>query len=127
MRPLQSLRNAGLRGTQIEATRERDEAKARRAWSLCVGEAMQRQTAFLRLAQGRVVIGVWDLGMIPSLRLAATAAWPDLRPRLERLTKLRLTGIELVPMDPPPPQIPRAPAPKDAFAEALKLLRKHTA
>ncbi len=124
MRALRPIAQAGLRGTDAEAAKLRAEAKTRRAWTLCVGESLQRHTQFLRLAQGRLVIGAWELAMIPSLRSAAEAAWPELKARLERLTRLRFTGIELVPTDPPKPRDATLPPHLDAFAEVLTRLRK---
>ena len=121
--PLQSIAEASLRGAEIEAANLRAEAKIRRAWGLSVGPSMQRHTVFLRLVQGRLVIGAWNLAMIPSLRISAEAAWPQLKARLERFTGLRLTRLELVPTDPPEPPVPPPSKPVDAFAEVLARLR----
>ncbi len=121
--PLQPIAEAGLRGAEIAAANLRAEAKIRRAWGLSVGPSLQRHMVFLRLVQGRLVVGAWDLAMIPSLRISAEATWPQLKARLERLTGLRLTRLELVPTDPPEPHIPHPPKPMDAFAEVLTRLR----
>ncbi len=121
--PLQPIAEAGLRGAEIAAANLRAEAKIRRAWGLSVGPSLQRHMVFLRLVQGRLVVGAWDLAMIPSLRISAEATWPQLKARLERLTGLRLTRLELVPTDPPEPPIPHPPKPMDAFAEVLTRLR----
>ena len=69
------------------------------------------------------MIGAWNLAMIPSLRISAEAAWPQLKERLERLTGLRLTRLELVPTDPPKPSVPHPPKPVDAFTEVLTRLQ----
>ena len=122
--PLQPIAEAGLRGAEIAAANLRAESKIRRAWSLSVGPSLQRHTIFLRLVQGRLVVGAWDLAMIPSLRISAEATWPQLKARLEHLTNLRLTRLELVPTNPPEPPIPHPPKPMDAFAEVLDHLRK---
>lgn len=121
--PLRPIAEASLRGAEIAAANLRAEAKIRRAWGLSVGPSMQRHTVFLRLVQGRLVIGAWNLAMLPSLRVSAEAAWPQLNERLERLTGLRLTQLELVPTDPPEPSVPHPPKPVDAFAEVLTRLR----
>lgn len=122
--PLRPIAEAGLRGAEQAAANLRAEAKLRRAWGLSVGPSLQRHTVFLRLVQGRLVVGVWELAMIPSLRLSAAAAWPHLKERLERLTGLRLARLELMPTDPPAPAAPHPPGPVDAFAEVLARLRK---
>lgn len=121
--PLQPIAEAGLRGAEIAAANLRAEAKIRRAWGLSVGPSLQRHTVFLRLVQGRLVVGAWDLAMIPSLRASAEATWPQLKARLERLTGLRFTRLELVPTDPPATPVPHPPTSKDAFAEVLTRLR----
>ena len=121
---MQPIAEVGLRGAEITAANLRAERKIRRAWGLSVGPSLQRHTVFLRLVQGRLVVGAWDLAMIPSLRVSAEATWPQLKERLERLTGLRLTRLELVPTDPPEPAVPHPPKPIDAFAEVLTRLRK---
>jgi len=124
---LTPIAEAGLRGVEIVAANLRAEAKIRRAWGLSVGPSLQRHTVFLRLRQGRLVIGAWDLAMIPSLRISAEATWPQLKARLERLTGLRLNRLELVPTDKPEPSAQPPPKPIDAFAEVLTRLRmKHS-
>ncbi|MBL0312537.1 MAG: DUF721 domain-containing protein [Holophagaceae bacterium] len=123
IRPMQPIAEAGLRGAETAAAKLRAEAKIRRAWSLSVGPSLQRHTVFLRLVQGRLVIGAWDLAMIPSLRVSAEATWPQLKERLERFTGLRLTRLELVPTNPPERSIPAPPKPKDAFTQVLARLR----
>lgn len=120
MRP---IAEAGLRGTELAAANLRAEAKIRRAWGLSVGFSLQRHTVFLHWVQGRLIIGAWDLAMIPSLRVAAEVTWPQLNDRLERFTGLRFTRLELVPTNPPEPSIPPPPKPKDAFAQVLTRLR----
>lgn len=121
--PLQPIAEAGLRGAEITAANLRAEKKIRRAWGLSVGPSLQRHTVFLRLVQGRVIVGAWDLAMIPSLRISAEATWPQLKERLERLTGLRLTRLELVPTDPPAPSTPQPLKPMDTFAAILVRLR----
>jgi hypothetical protein len=122
--PLRPLAEAGLRGAEIAAANLRAEAKMRRAWGLTVGPALQRQTIVLHLVQGRLVVGAWELAMIPSLRVSAEATWPQLKARLERLTGLRLTRLELVPTNPPEPTISQPPKSVEAFAEVLTRLQK---
>ncbi len=123
MRPLKPIAEAGLGGTQIATAHLRAEAKIRRAWGLSVGPSLQRHSIILRLVQGRLVVGAWDLAMLPSLRISAEATWPQLKERLERMTGLKLTHLEFVPTDPPQPSAP-PPKPTDAFAEVLTRLRK---
>lgn len=121
---MRSIAEAGLRGAKLAAANLHAEAKIRRAWSLTVGPSLLRHTVFLRFVQGRLVIGAWDLAMIPSLRLSAEAIWPQLRERLQRFTGLRFTRLELVPTNPPERTLPPPPRPKDAFAEVLTRLQK---
>ncbi len=121
--PMRPIAEAGPRGTEIAAANLRAETKIRRAWGLSVGPSLQRHTIFLRLVQGRLVIGAWDLAMIPSLRVAAETTWPQLKARLERLTGLRFTRLELVPTNKPEASIPPPLKPKDAFAQVLTHLR----
>lgn len=127
MRPLQPIAEAGLRGAEIAAAHLRAEAKLRRAWGLSVGPALQRHTVVLRLVQGRLVVGAWEVAMIPSLRVSAEASWPQLKARLERLTGLRLTRLELVPTDQPKSSTPAPQKTIEAFAEVLThLMMKHS-
>ena len=120
---MQPIAEAGLRGAEITAANLRAEKKIRRAWGLSVGPSLQRHTVFLRLVQGRLVVGAWDLAMLPSLRVSAEATWPQLKERLERLTGLRLTRLELVPTDPPAPSVPPPLKSPDAFSKVLTHLR----
>ncbi len=123
--PLQPIAEAGFHGAELAAANLRAEAKLRRAWGLTVGPSLQRHTVFLRLIQGRMVVGAWDLAMIPSLRISAEASWPLLKSRIERLTGLRLTRIEVVPTDTPAaPAAAHASKPVDAFAQVLARLQK---
>ncbi len=124
MRTLQPIAQAGLRGAKLEAARLRDEAKVRRAWILTVGPTLQRQTVFLRLVQGRIVVGVWELSMIGSLRAAADSTWPHLKARLERLTKMSFTGLEMIPCDPPQIQSLESTPVGDPFEQVLTMLRR---
>lgn len=120
--PMQSIAEASLRGAERAAANLPAEAKVRLAWSLSVGASLQRHTVFLRLVQGRLVIGAWDLAMIPSLRVSAEATWPQVKDRLERFTGLRFTSLELVPTDPPLKMAAPSPKPKNAFAQVLTRL-----
>lgn len=121
---MRSIAEAGLRSAQLADTNLRAEAKIRRAWGLTVGPSLLRHTIFLRFVQGRLVIGAWDLAMIPSLRVAAKATWPQLKQRLQRFTGLSFTRLELVPTNPPDMNPPPPPKPQNAFAEVLTRLQK---
>ena len=101
------------------------EARLRRAWLLVVGPALVDHTRLVRARNGILVVGCWRPDLVPSLRQAAEATWPQLRERLERMWKLRFQRMEVVPCDPPEPETPAPPRPRqDPLLEVLEFLRR---
>ncbi len=98
------------------------EARLRGAWAFVVGPALAPRTRLLRVEQGILVLGCWDLARIGPLREAATTAWPDMRDRIRRALGLTLSGIQVAPCDPPPEPEPAAPHDEDPLRGALALL-----
>ena len=120
--PLRSLAKAPDRAAQAEA---RTEARLRKSWLLVVGATLVNQTRLLRAHRGTLVVGCWHAEVIPSLRASAAQTWPQLQARLERLWNLKFQRLEIVPCDPPEPEVPLEPRPEvDAFKEVLKLFRE---
>lgn len=120
LRPL----SHGLRGTLAPEPARLAEARLREAWTFAVGPLLARRTRLLRFHRGRLVVGCWELSAIPSLRLAAEAAWPSVQERLSRAFKLHLSALEIVPCDPPEPEAAGPAAPEDPFRELLMVWRK---
>ena len=123
MRGLRPLAN-GLRGRLAPEPARLSEARLREAWTFAVGPLLARRTRLLRFHRGRLVVGCWELTAIPSLRLAAEAAWPAVQERLSRAFKLHFSAIEIVPCDPPEPEAEVAAAPEDPFRELLVAWRE---
>lgn len=126
MRGLHPLAH-GLRGQLAPEPSRLAETRLRNAWAFAVGPFLARRTCLLRFHRGRLVVGCWELTAIPSLRLAAEAAWPSVQERLSRAFKLHLSAIEIVPCDPPEPKMQVPAAPEDPFRELLMAWRKNKA
>lgn len=126
MRGLRPL-STGLRGKLAPDPARLAEARLREAWTFAVGPLLARRTRLLRFHRGRLVVGCWELTAIPSLRLAAEAAWPSVQERLSRAFKLHFSAIEIVPCDPPEPEPEGAAEPEDPFRELLVAWRKRKA
>ena len=125
MKGLRPLSN-GLRGRLAPEASRMAEARLREAWGFAVGPLLAKRTRLLRLHRGRLVVGCWELAAIPSLRLAAEAAWPSVQERLTRAFGIHLSSIEVTPCDPPPPE-PAATAPVDPLKELLMKWRARKA
>jgi hypothetical protein len=97
------------------------EARLRQAWPFVVGPALAGRTRPLRVEQGTLVMGCWELSRIATLREAAAAVWPQIRDRIQRALGLKLTGLQILPCDPPvdSPEPTRDP---DPLCRALRLL-----
>ena len=104
------------------ASDQKAEARIQRAWRFLVGPALTDCTRPLRLHQGVLVVGCWDLRRIGALRDAIVAVWPQLRARIKRALNLELMGIQVQPCDPPPPAPPPSPIDPDPLRHALNLL-----
>ena len=119
---LQPLR--AFAGDQRAFAEERAQARLAAAWPLLVGDALARKTRPLRIHRRTLVLGCWENRMVPNLRHAAQAAWPDVQARLQRFLGLQLQRIEVVPCDPLPASEPAPPAPPaDALLAVLQRLR----
>jgi hypothetical protein len=97
------------------------ETRLRDAWELVVGRMLATRTRLLRVRRGILVIGSWDLTRIQALRHAAAAAWPEVRARIRRFTRIDLAGLEVEPCDPPeiePPAVREDPL--RALLESVK-------
>ncbi len=107
------------------AVERRAESRLARAWPLVVGPTLVNYTCPLRVRRGNLVMGCWRPELVPSLRKAAEAVWPEIQARLDRMLNLKLRQLEVLPCDPPPPEEPApAPAPpQDALAAVLRKLR----
>lgn len=102
----------------------RIEARLRHGWLLVVGPALVKHTRLLRVSRGTLVVGCWQPQIIPNLRKSVEAVWPQVQERLQRMWKLDMRAMEIVPCDPPETEKP-APARRepDAFKAVLELLR----
>lgn len=104
------------------------EARLRRAWDFLVGPALADRTRLLSFRNGVIAMGTWDLGRLPSLRLAAQAAWPQVQARLAAALRLRAERIDVLPCDPPAlePKSDTAPRPAtfDDLLDALQRPRR---
>ena len=99
--------------------------RLRGAWRRLVGPALADRARPLAIRRGILVLGCSDPALLSSLRQSAATAWPELRSRIERLTRLKLAGVQVEPCDPEEPA-PPIPAPADPFAEVLKRYRART-
>jgi len=100
---------------------QKAEARLRQAWHFVVGPALADRTRPLRVQGSILVMGCWELSRIAPLREAAEAVWPQIRDRIYRALGLRLTGLQIVPCD-PPVEVPIAPKDRDPLRRALHLL-----
>lgn len=101
-------------------------ARLEAAWPLVVGTALAPHTRPLRVRHHTLVMGCWRNELIPSLRASAAQTWPAVQERLERMLRLRLARLEVVPCDPPPPPVQPfrpEPDPLKAVLQKLRALR----
>jgi hypothetical protein len=103
---------------------QKAEARLRHAWRFVVGPVLAERTRPLRVERNILVMGCWELSRIATLREAAAAVWPQMRDRIHRALGLSLTGLQIIPCDPPvePQEHPKDP---DPLRRALKLLELH--
>ena len=125
MKGLRPLSN-GLRGRLAPEAARLAETRLREAWPFAVGPLLARRTRLLRFHRGRLVMGCWELAAIPSLRLAAEAAWPAVQERLSRAFNLHFSAIEIMPCDPPVADVALQAAPEDPLRELLMAWRKRS-
>ncbi|BDU68835.1 hypothetical protein GETHOR_09360 [Geothrix oryzae] len=100
---------------------QKAEARLRQAWPFVVGPALADRTRPLRVERDILVMGCWELARIGPLREAAAAVWPQIRDRIRRALGLNLSGLQVVPCD-PPVETPAAPKDPDPLRRALRLL-----
>jgi hypothetical protein len=100
---------------------QKAEARLRQAWQFVVGPTLADRTRPLRVERNILVIGCWELTRIATLREAAAAVWPQMRDRIHRALGLSLTGLQIVPCD-PPAATPTPPKDPDPLRRALRLL-----
>ena len=100
---------------------QKAEARLRQAWPFVVGPALADRTRPLRVERDILVMGCWELTRIATLREAAAAVWPQMRDRIHRALGLSLTGLQIVPCD-PPAETPTHPKDPDPLRRALRLL-----
>jgi hypothetical protein len=96
-------------------------ARLRLAWTFVVGPVLADRTRPLRVERNVLVMGCWELTRIGPLRDAATAVWPQIRDRIHRALSLSLTGLQIVPCD-PPTETPAQAQDPDPLRRALRLL-----
>ena len=119
---LTPIREAGLKGREaMEASMEQ---RLRRAWPLVVGPLLVNHTRLLRVRNGTLLLGCWQVSAIQNLRLSAQATWPQVQERLARMLNLRLDRMEIVPCD-PPELVPPAPAKEEDPLLALLTFLRH--
>jgi len=100
---------------------QKAEARLRQAWRFVVGPALADRTCPLRVERNVLVMGCWELTRIAALREAAAAVWPQMRDRIHRALGLSLTGLQIVPCD-PPAESPEPTRDPDPLRRALRLL-----
>lgn len=94
------------------------------AWPLVVGSALAPHTRPLRVRHLTLVMGCWHNALIPSLRASAAQTWPAVQERIERMLRLKVTRLEILPCDPPRPQAAPVPPPEsDPLKAVLQRLR----
>jgi hypothetical protein len=101
----------------------RTERRLKACWALVVGSSLEKRTRLIGVRNGILVLGCWESTLIPSLRASAEASWPHVRERLERLLKVRLGSISVVPCDPPEAKVARCEEPGDPLAKVLDRYR----
>ncbi len=120
LRPLGALGSRSPFGPDADV---RAEAQLRPLWAFAVGPLLARRTRLMKVKEGRLVVGCWELPHIPALRQAAEQAWPTVRERLARALGLRLSGFVIVPCDPPEAE-PETPATSgDPLRDVLERFR----
>jgi len=108
----------------VRAAEKRAEARLVKAWALVVGPALVKHTCLLRVRNRTLFMGCWKPEIIPNLRKSAEAVWPEIQARLQRLTRIHLQKIEVLPCDAPEVQVVLPPAPPaDPLAAVLTRLR----
>lgn len=110
-------------GDSRQASERRAELRLVKAWPLLVGPALVKHTRLLRVHHRTLVMGCWKPELVPNLRKSAEAVWPEIQARLERLLKLKLQKIEVLPCDPPGEEPAAAAPPADPLAAVLRKLR----
>jgi hypothetical protein len=100
---------------------QKAEARLRQAWHFVVGPALADRTRPLRVERNILVMGCWELSRIATLREAAVAVWPQMRDRIHRALGLSLTGLQIVPCD-PPVEKDEQPKDPDPLRRAMRLL-----
>jgi hypothetical protein len=100
---------------------QKAEARLRQAWRFVVGPVLADRTRALRVERDILVMGCWELSRIAALREAAVAVWPQMRDRIQRALGLNLTGLQIVPCD-PPVEKPEPSQDPDPLRRALRLL-----
>ena len=68
-----------------------------------------------------LILGCWDFSRIATLREAAASVWPQMRDRIHRALGLSLTGLQILPCD-PPAEAPEHTEDPDPLRRALRLL-----
>ena len=87
-RGAKGLQAIGLVVNDPRSAERRAELRLTRAWALIVGPALVNHTRLLRVRRGTLVMGCWKPELVPSLRKAAEAVWPEIQTRLERMLRL---------------------------------------
>ena len=100
---------------------QKAEARLRQAWHFVVGPVLADHTRPVRVERDVLVMGCWELSRIATLREAAVAVWPQMRDRIQRALGLHLTGLQIIPCDPPSETIEQ-PKDPDPLRRALRLL-----
>jgi hypothetical protein len=100
---------------------QKAEARLRQAWPFVVGPALAERTRPLRVERNILIMGCWELSRIATLREAAASVWPQMRDRIHRALGLSLTGLQIVPCD-PPVEAPARMEDPDPLRRALRLL-----
>jgi len=100
---------------------QKAEARLRQAWRFVVGPALAEWTRPLRVERNVLVMGCWELARLAPLREAGAAVWPQMRDRIHRALGLSLTGLQIVPCD-PPAAVPETPKDPDPLRRAMRLL-----
>ncbi len=100
---------------------QKAEARLRHAWRFVVGPSLAERTRPLRVERDVLVMGCWELSRIATLREAAAAVWPQMRDRIQRALGVTLSGLQIIPCDPPSPT-PEPPPDPDPLHRALCLL-----
>ncbi len=125
MKPRPGLRRLSgqVAGLGPDARTVEAEARLRRAWDFIVGPHLADRTRLLTFRRGILTIGCWDVTMIGSLRQAAEGAWPQVQTRLLEALRLRANSVQVLPCDPPVPEVkpePQGPLTFDLLLDRLQ-------